>query len=262
MFEEHGGVIVLRPGWSVPAAVGAMVTTRQGGIDQLPRPGPDSNGDDGEAPGNIHAECRRATALLPSLPIQWLRQVHGTDVIVAGHCDEVPRADAAVIRDRGQAAAVLTADCLPVLLADDGARVAAVVHAGWRGLCRGIVENAINNMGVTPSSLSAWLGPAIGPCHFEVGDEVRRSFLDGSAEPRSMQQAFEHGTRPGKWMADLYALASMRLTAAGVTRISGGGLCTVCDAQHFHSYRRDGSHGGRMASLIWLNPSQGTGRST
>ncbi len=253
MFEQCHGIPVLRPDCPVPATVGALVTTRQGRVDQPARQDSDSRGRGSAVPDGIHAECRRAAALLPSFPIQWLRQVHGTDVIVAGHgAEEVPRADAAVIRDRGQAAAVLTADCLPVLLADDHGRVAGVVHAGWRGLCRGVVENTINKMGVPPSTLAAWLGPAIGPCHFEVGDEVRRAFLDGSDDAQRTQQAFERGTRPGKWMADLYALAAMRLTAVGVTRISGGGLCTVCDRQHFHSYRRDGPHGGRMASLIWL----------
>ena len=147
-----------------------------------------------------------------------------------------------------QVCAVLTADCLPVLLCDrQGTRVAAA-HAGWRGLCTGVLEATVDAMGVAPDRLLAWLGPAIGPGAFEVGEEVRGAFVTRDAAAAA---AFV-SCGPGRWLADLYALARMRLRSVGVTAVYGGGLCTFSDSDRFYSYRRDGET-GRMASLIWLS---------
>jgi YfiH family protein len=158
------------------------------------------------------------------------------------------QADASFTRQRGVVCAVLTADCLPVLLCDDHASVVAVVHAGWRGLAAGVIEATVAAMEVPGSSLMAWLGPAIGPGAFEVGGEVREAFVAGDA---IAAQAFESQTN-GKWLCDIYALARLRLDAVGIHRVWGTNLCTVADAENFFSYRRDGTT-GRMASLIWLD---------
>ncbi len=142
----------------------------------------------------------------------------------------------------------MIADCLPVLFCDDDAAVVAAAHAGWRGLAAGVLERTVERMGVTPRRVRAWLGPAIGPTAFEVGDEVRAAFV--GADPGATA-AFVAGGVPGKWLADLCALARRRLTLAGVERIDGGSVCTVADPAHFYSYRRDGTT-GRFAALIWL----------
>jgi hypothetical protein len=163
-------------------------------------------------------------------------------------------ADAAVARAPGQVCAVLTADCLPLLLCDRGGRAVAAVHAGWRGLAAGVVERAVEALGVDRDRILAWLGPAIGPDAFEVGAGVRDEFL--AADPGS-GDAFRPGRR-GRWFADLYALARRRLEQSGVTAVFGGGFCTYSDQGRFYSYRRDGVT-GRMASLIWIDPSGDTG---
>jgi YfiH family protein len=162
---------------------------------------------------------------------------------------EAPEADAVHIRSRG-AAAVMTADCLPVLLVDAIGREALVIHAGWRGLASGIIESCIAGTGRRPDKFMAWLGPAIGPCHFEVGDEVREAFM--KADVGDSTRAFRAAGQPGQWMADLYELARNRLRAAGVHDVYGGGFCTFCDESRFYSFRRDGAT-GRMAALICLN---------
>lgn len=193
-----------------------------------------------------------------SYPRQELRQVHGTRV----HCLDgepdggtLPEADALYTRLDNAVCAIRTADCLPVFLASaDGSEV-ALAHAGWRGLSAGVLENSLDCFRAQRSAIHAWFGPAIGPCHFEVGEDVYRAFLQ-AAQPSSRQAtelAFEPGKQAGKWQADLYALARIRLQAAGLdaAHISGGGLCTYCDAENFYSYRRDGDQGGRIMSLIW-----------
>lgn len=164
--------------------------------------------------------------------------------------DEVdPEADAAVTSEPGVVLAILTADCLPVLFcADDGSEVAAA-HAGWRGLAAGVLEATVAAMRTPPERLLAWLGPAAGPQHYEVGAEVRDAFVSCDADAASAFAA----TRPGHWHVDLYALARMRLAAVGVTRVHGGGLCTISDPARFFSHRRD-QRTGRMASLVWIEP--------
>jgi YfiH family protein len=184
-------------------------------------------------------------ACLPAEPA-WMKQVHGTAVIDVEQASPETEADAAVTRRSRRVCVVMTADCLPVFLSDRAGRVVGVAHAGWRGLACGILENAVRAMGSPPEDLIAYIGPGIGARRYEVGDEVRRSFVD---EDPGAATAFAP-TRDGKCHADLVALARRRLVAAGVTEVYGGGMCTASD-ERFFSYRRDRTT-GRMASLVWL----------
>lgn len=236
----------LTPDWPAPPNVRALVTTRHGGVSVGPWASMNLAlhvGDDADAVATNRALLR---GCLPAEPC-WLEQVHGVVVADADrHHAQPPRADAVVSREAGRVCAVLTADCLPVLLcADNGERVAAV-HAGWRGMAAGVLETAVAAMGRPGGELLAWLGPAIGPAAFEVGPEVRTAFVSHDA---GAEDAFAAGGGD-RWFADLYALARLRLRAVGVTRVYGGGWCTVGDATRFYSYRRDGIT-GRMASLVW-----------
>lgn len=215
---------------------------------------------DGDAAEHVLAnrEALRAALGLPSAP-RWLRQVHGTAVfdteagtidglpVTAG--DAEPEADAAVTRRAGVVLAVLHADCLPVLLCSDDGLVLGAAHAGWRGLAAGVVEATMAAMRVPGERVIAWLGPAAGPAHYEVGEAVRAAFIDGDAGAASAFVA----TRPGHWCVDLYALARRRLAALGVTRIHGGGRCTIGEPDAFFSHRRE-ARTGRMASLLWREP--------
>ncbi|MDF3837961.1 peptidoglycan editing factor PgeF, partial [Cupriavidus basilensis] len=195
---------------------------------------------------------------LPAMPA-WLEQVHGCAVATEDQfaADEgvAPRADASIATVPGRVCAVMTADCLPVLLCDRAGTVVGAAHAGWRGLCSGVIEATLTRMAAQAGPQAewlAWLGPAIGPGAFEVGAEVRQAFLAG-ARPEEMARvdgAFRAGV-PGKYLADIYALARIRLARAGCVEVYGGDSCTVSDAQRFYSYRRDGVT-GRMASLVWL----------
>lgn len=236
----------IRPAWPAPPGIGAAVSTRQGpGVSVEPYDRFNlglRSGDDLAA-----VEANRA-AVAPALglpgPPSWLRQVHGTAVVMAPLHGE-PEADAAVARGPGSVLAIQTADCLPVLFASrDGGTIGAA-HAGWRGLVAGVLENTLEAMGTT--DVIAWLGPAIGPRSYEVGDEVRQAFMDKDGEAAT---AFEP-TRPGHWRCDLYALARLRLRRAGVTSVTGGDFDTFTD-DRFYSYRRDGARSGRFASFIWI----------
>jgi len=240
----------LTPDWPAPPTVRAATTTRVGGVSRPPFDTmnlADHVGDDPEAVAANRAALRARIAL-PTEPV-WLNQVHGTRVCDAAMIESGCEGDAGVTDRPGVVCAVLTADCLPVLLCDrDGTRVAAV-HAGWRGLAAGVVEAAVDSMDVPAKEIMAWLGPAIGPHAFEVGGEVRAAFVEHDA-------AGDGAFRPspaGRWLADLYELACLRLAQHGVNAVYGGGLCTFTDATRFYSYRRDGTT-GRMATLIWLVP--------
>jgi YfiH family protein len=241
----------IRPDWPAPPRVRALTTARQmPGNSQPPFDAFNlglRSGEDAATVGANRTLLERAFAL-PSSP-RWLHQVHGDRVIRM--TEEIPegepQADAAFTATPGVVLAILTADCLPILVcADDGAQVAAI-HAGWRGLSGGVVEACVRRMTVAPEKLQAWLGPAIGPAAYEVGDEVRAAFQCHGDEAGAAFVA----TRPGHWHCDLYALARMRLNALGVGRVFGGGFDTFSDPR-FYSYRRDGARSGRMASLIWI----------
>ncbi|HET7307454.1 MAG TPA: peptidoglycan editing factor PgeF [Gammaproteobacteria bacterium] len=227
-----------------------LTTTRIGGVSQGPYSSRNLAGHVGDSPAAV-AENRRRLVEALALPGEpaWLEQIHGARVLeLNGEPPTVP-ADAAVTRERGVVLAVLTADCLPVVLAASDGSAVAVVHAGWRGMAAGIIEAAVEALAVAPAQLQAWLGPAIGPAAYEVGAEVRDAFVD---QDTATAAAFAPG-RPDKWQCDLYALARRRLSAAGVETVGGGEFCTYADRERFFSYRRDGQC-GRMATLAWLMP--------
>jgi polyphenol oxidase len=235
------------PDWPAPPNVRAHTTTRHGGVSRAPFSALNLGEQVGDDPAAVRENRARLlrTLGLTAEP-QWLQQVHGCTVARAGET-AAPVADACYALRPGIVCAVLTADCLPVLLCDRaGSRVAAV-HAGWRGLAHGVIEAALDSLAAPGQELLAWLGPAIGPDAFEVGDEVRDTFIGRDARAAA---AFRP-SRDGRWRADLYALARQRLAARGVSRVFGGGLCTYSDPDRFYSYRREGQT-GRMATLIWL----------
>ncbi len=245
----------IQPDWPVPTRVQALATTRLGGCS--PAPFSSFNlayhvDDDPSAVKSNRQLLQERVGLTNEL--FWVSQVHGTEVrVLARDADpgKVLEADAIYTRNPRQACAIMTADCLPVLLAAaDGSEV-GVVHAGWRGLAAGVIENALACFQTSPSRIMAWLGPAIGPFHFEVGDEVRQAFMQHVVSAADVKEAFQPGVNKGKWQADLYRIAQARLRVAGVSGIYGGGYCTFQDEQRFYSFRRD-YRTGRMASVIWL----------
>lgn len=245
--SEHGWIV---PEWPAPPKVRALITTRAGGASGGAYAGLNlgiRSGDDAEDVARNRARLRR---WLPAEPL-WLRQVHGTTVVEADGVEGSPEADAALARRPGTVCAALTADCLPLLLCDEAGTAVAAVHAGWRGLCAGVIERALQAMDRPADSLLAYLGPAIGPAAYEVGAEVREAFIAADAEEGTNSAAAFAPGRPGKFHADLYGLARLRLARRGVGRVYGGGYCTYTERERFYSYRRDGAT-GRMASLIWM----------
>jgi YfiH family protein len=238
---------ILAADWPAPPGVVAFTTLRHGaGVSAAPFDRFNLGSRCGDVPEDVasnRAELSQRFGL-PSPP-RWLRQVHGTSVAVEPGDDE-PEADAAVTRMPGTALAILTADCLPVVLASEDGNEVAAAHAGWRGLAAGVLEATVAAMQAAPERVLAWLGPCAGPQAYEVGQDVFDAFL--ARDPRAAA-AFV-ATRPGHWRVDLYALARQCLLAAGVARVHGGGLCTISDPQRFYSHRRD-RRTGRMATLVW-----------
>lgn len=252
----------ITPHWpGLPANVGALATVRAGGISQ----GPYGDGQGGgglnlgthvgDAAAHVAANRARLAGALPSEPA-WLSQVHGVAVADAGKLDGcVPDADASVARQPGAVCVVMTADCLPVLFCSTDGLVVGAAHAGWRGLANGVLQRTVENMRAQGATdILAWLGPAIGPQQFEVGQDVLQAFRDGArdaAERQVLSASFVAiAGKPGKYLADIYALARTMLLRDGVAQVAGGEYCTVSDAARFYSYRRDGVT-GRQASLIW-----------
>jgi YfiH family protein len=250
MSDRPGGDSLLRFDWRLPRGVTAAFTTRRGGVSDAPWDSFNVASHVGDEPEAVAGNRARLRSLL-NLPAEpaWLNQVHGVAVsaLEAAAATGTPvTADAAVTRSAGRVCVVMVADCLPVLFASRDGEVVAAAHAGWRGLAGGVLERTVAATGVPGAQLTAWLGPAISPPHFEIGAEVRAEFLavDSGAAPH-----FTANDR-GRWQADLCGLARRRLTALGVTDISGGDWCTFADRERFFSHRRDGT-GGRMAALIW-----------
>jgi YfiH family protein len=236
------------PDWPAPKSVRALVTTRNGGVSVGPWASfnlADHVEDDPQAVATNRRLLRERMPELPTDPL-WLKQVHGVDCVAVESSVAGVEADASWSHTAGKVCAVLTADCLPLLLCDESGSVVSAVHAGWQGLAKGVIEASIKNLPVPPASLLAWMGPAIGPKAFEVGADVRDQFFLHDSEAAKAFTSIANG----KWLGDLYLLARQRLNALGVTRIYGGGECTVTDAQRFYSFRRD-KVTGRMASLIW-----------
>jgi len=239
------------PEWPAPQRVRAACTTRIGGVSEGPWASLNMGRSGGDGSAAVSENRRRVFAALrlPAEPC-WIRQVHGTRVArMPGEAIE-PEADASVATTPGTVCLVQAADCLPVLFCDDAGSAVAAAHAGWRGLAAGVLEATVEALPAPAASLMAWLGPAIGPEAFEVGDEVRAAFTAADLQAAG---AFRPAEAPGKHYADLFTLARQRLQRAGVARIFGGGLSTHADPQRFYSYRRDGQC-GRMAALIWLEP--------
>jgi YfiH family protein len=259
----------LMPDWPAPAHIRAAFTLRTGGVSRAPYDSLNLGAAGSDAEERVAENRRRVRQALhlPAEPV-WLHQVHGAAVVDIDACPArvdtprgdaariepvadaaVPTADAAVTSRPGRVCVVRIADCLPVLFAaTDGSKVAAA-HAGWRGLAGGVLEATVGALAMEPARLVAWLGPAIGPQHFEVGEDVHRAFTVSDASAAS---AFVPNER-GRWHCDLPALARLRLTRVGVSRIFGGNWCTYSDPARFFSYRRDGEC-GRMAALIWMEP--------
>jgi YfiH family protein len=240
--REH----LIIPDWPAPANVRSLQTTRAGGISSVPYDSLNLGDHVGDAPLAVQRNRMQLNSLLPSEPV-WLNQVHGTTVANADRASCLPQADACIARHRAAVCAVMTADCLPVLLCDTQGSVVGVAHAGWKGLAAGVIEATVKSMDVAPETVMAWLGPAISRDAFEVGDEVRAAFV--AVQPQAAS-AFVAG-KSGKWFADLYALARLRLNALGITRVYGGGSCTFGERERYYSYRRDGAT-GRMGTFIWL----------
>ncbi len=248
---------IITPDWiDAPDNIGAFTTLRSGGVSLTPyddgvtgRKGLNLAAHAGDDPDDVQQNRSLLRPLLPTEPA-WLTQVHGTRVVDAANVRNAPEADASISKEKGVVCVTLTADCLPVLFCDAKGTVVAAAHAGWRGLADGILEQTVREMRAAGAAdILAWLGPAIGPKKFEVGDDVRDAFL---ARAETMQEAFTPmNGRPGKYLADIYLLARKTLGAVGVDRVSGGGSCTVTDAHRFYSFRRNPIT-GRMASLIWL----------
>ncbi|CNH18361.1 inner membrane protein [Yersinia massiliensis] len=239
---------LILPNWPMPAGVKACSTTRHGGISTPPYDSLNLGTHVGDVTTSVIANRQRLVALasLPQMPV-WLEQVHGTRVLhLDGEVTLDVQADAVYSRVAGQVCAVMTADCLPVLFCSVKGDEVAAAHAGWRGLCAGVLEQTLAQFNAAPASIMAWLGPAIGPQQFEVGEDVKQAFSDIDTQVAS---AFIPSGP--KYLADIYSLARMRLQAAGVHAIYGGDHCTVTEKQQFFSYRRDGIT-GRMASLVWL----------
>jgi YfiH family protein len=241
-------------GGALPA-IGALASTRPCGVSAAPYD--DGRGGSGLNLGvhvgdtleNVQRNREQIRRQLPAEPA-WLTQVHGTTVVDAATVVDAPEADASYTTQPGVVCAIMTADCLPVLLADKAGRVVGAAHAGWRGLAAGILQNTVTRMQQAGGDeLVAWLGPAIGPQQFEVGEDVLQAF---SAVHSSSVDAFHAiDGRPGKYLANIYQLATGILLRSGVANVQGGNFCTVSQPQRFYSFRRDGVT-GRMASLIWI----------
>jgi YfiH family protein len=244
---------LITPDWLAPANVRAFSSTRQGGVSATPWDHLNLGDHVGDRPLHVTENRQRLAGYLdlPAQSFAWLNQVHGTVVVkvTAQNLSQLPSADASFTREPGVVCAILTADCLPVILCDRAGTVVGAAHAGWRSLCGGVLENLIAQMAEPAENLMAWLGPAIGPGQFEVGPEVRQAFVSHS--PQASNAFATQGARSGHFMADIYQLAKQRLQQAGVNSIKGGGFCTVSDSNRFYSYRRDGQT-GRMATLIAL----------
>lgn len=255
----HHEIPLITPQWPAPNNVHAVVSTRAGGVSAAPWQSLNLGlhvQDRAEAVqenrARLLAQLQKISPCQPQA--QWLNQVHGTAVIeVKKHTDVslAPNADAVTTRLRGVPIVVMTADCLPVFFCDKNGEQIAVAHAGWRGLCDGVLEKTLSFF-AQPADVLAWLGPAIGPQKFEVGADVRAAFLEkNTAHAEEVLRCFLPSENAGKFLANIYSLATLRLKNAGVQHISGGDFCTVSDVNRFFSYRRDGQT-GRMASVIWL----------
>ena len=240
----------IAPDWPAPPGVRVITTTRSGGESRSPYSSLNLGAGTGDGPAVV---ARNRARIRSSLGLEhepcWLDQVHGSTVVRAACYETAPRADASVGEAGSPPCAVLTADCLPVVLCDTSGTRVGIAHAGWRGLACGVLASCVDSMDRPGRELLAWLGPAIGPESYEVDSEVRNACLAAASDARS---AFVPSpTQTGRWIANLYAIATCQLESLGVERIYGGGFCTYGDEKRFFSHRRDGMT-GRFATLAWI----------
>jgi len=237
------------PNWPAPKNIRAYSSTRLGGHSNIPYDSFNLANHVGDNPADVLANRQQLIAelKLPHEPV-WLEQVHGINAVDVDKTQQTICADAAFTRKPNTLCNVLTADCLPVLICNQAGTEIAAIHAGWKGCLAGVIENTIAQLQSPPEELLAWLGPAIGPEKFEVGEEVLQAFTQH--DPQAAQ-AFKPNNNTG-WLANIVTLAKQRLNASGVAHIYGGDFCTVTDNKRFFSYRRDGEKSGRMVSLIWM----------
>ena len=237
------------PEWTAPACVCALSSTRAGGFSSGPWRSFNLGVRSGDDPAAVRQNRELLRSSVPAEP-NWLQQVHGARVVEHNGTEpaaESPEADGQIARAPGRVCVVLSADCLPVLFCNRAGTRVAAAHAGWRGLAAGVLENTVKAFGESPAELLAWLGPAIGPSVYEVGEDVRDVFVGGDEEAG---MAFrKHGDA---WLFDLYTLARLRLQRVGLTAITGGGFCTFSEPERFYSFRRDGTT-GRMGTLVWID---------
>ena len=234
------------PDWPAPKHVQSLQTTRKGGFSASPYTSLNLGDHVGDNPLTVERNRMLLQPILPAEPV-WLKQVHGTVVVDAGQASCWPQADACISSTPGAVCVIMTADCLPVLLCNDLGTIVGAAHAGWRGLCDGVIEQTVHSMSVPPQTLMAWFGPAIGPKVFEVGEEVRSAFVARQPEASTAFVPMMNG----KWLADIYLLARLRLSTLGIKRVYGGDLCTYSDNKQFFSYRRENT-AGRMGTFIWI----------
>jgi YfiH family protein len=233
------------PEWPAPSNVHAIQTTRQGGCSDVPFESLNLGAHVQDHPITVVNNRKLLDQFVPSEPV-WLNQVHGTNVVDAALSSCVQDADASFTTESNVVCVTMTADCLPVLLCNKQGTAVAAIHAGWRSLCDGVIENTVLAMGIKADDLLAWLGPAISPDAFEVGAEVRQAFIE---KDTNATLAFK--PHADKWLANLYLLATQRLNKVGIKAIYGGGDCTYSSPERYFSFRRDGMT-GRMATMIWM----------
>ena len=239
--------------WAPDSALDGVeirVSTREGGVSQPPYDSLNLADHVGDQAESVAENRRLLGKVLPGDTVCWLNQVHGVRTVEARE-GVVPEADAHWTDARNRPLVVLTADCLPVVISAGDATCVGIAHAGWRGLAAGVLESLLTAMPAAPSSMTAWLGPAISAAAYEVGPEVKTTFERQCGEAGG--QCFQPSNRHGHWMADLTALARLRLSRAGVSTIAGGDRCTYGEPEHYFSHRREGPATGRMATLVWLS---------
>lgn len=246
---------LIYPDWPAPDTILAAVTTRNGGYSEKEFAGLNMALHVGDMESSVRRNRKLAAgAFAPDAGYQWLQQVHGSKPAIVFQAGEAPEADSLITSTPGMVLCVLTADCLPIFVCNRAGDEAAIIHAGWRGMSAGIIENTLTIMQSEPKDLLIWLGPAILSCHYETGEDVREAFLDRAAdthEQKQLDSAFAPLEKQGKYHADLTQLARIKLLRLGAKTISGGTHCTHCDATRFYSHRRDGPC-GRMANLICI----------
>ena len=246
---------LLRPDWPAPDTILAASTTRGGGCSKGEFAGLNMALHVGDTESRVRRNRELAAgAFAPDTDFQWLRQVHESKPAIVSQAGEALEADSLITSTPGMVLCVLTADCLPIFVCNRAGDEAAIIHAGWRGLSAGIIENTLTTMQSEPTDLLIWLGPAIQSCHYETGNDVREAFLDRATDTQEQKQldsAFTPLEKQGKYHADLTQIARIKLLRLGAKTISGGTHCTHCDATRFFSHRRDGPC-GRMANLICI----------